>query len=76
MSDGPRGGTLRWDTKLFDDKLTTNEVYKWDGSDKGADSWRRRVRDYIIGRCHLLKPMMDWAEAKEYTTCSDGAIMQ
>ena len=67
--------SLRWDTKLFDEKLTTHDLYKWDGSDKNADAWRRRVRDYIIGKCNLLRPMMDWAEAMEYSACSEDLIM-
>ena len=67
--------TIKWDTKIFDGQLTTNELYKWDGSDKGADGWRRRVRDYVIGRCYLLKPIMDWAETMEYSMCTDEMIM-
>ena len=66
--------SLRWDSRLFDEKVAANDLYRWDGGDKGADSWRGRVRDYVIGKCHLLRPMMDWAESMEYMPCTKERI--
>ena len=55
------GGTVRWSTKLFDDRTALSELYQFNG-DSGGDQWRTRVRGYFIGCCPELADWLDWAE--------------
>ena len=55
---------VKWNSKLFDDKVALDDKYHWDGV-RGGAAWREKVRGYIIGCCPPLKPLLDWAEAKD-----------
>ena len=55
---------IRWNSKLFDDKVGLDMSYHWDGA-KGGAAWRDKIRGYIIGCCPPLRPVLDWAESKD-----------
>ena len=64
---------MRWNSKLFDDKVALDMTYHWDGV-KGGAAWREKVRGYIIGCCPPLKPLLDWAESRDCTPISVGDV--
>ena len=55
---------IRWNSKLFDDKVGLDASYHWDGV-KGGAAWRDKIRGYIIGCCPPIRPLLDWAEGRD-----------
>ena len=58
---GPLGALLHSKHGLFDDKITSEEEYKFDGS-KGGDRWKGKVERYMISKVPALKNIFIWAE--------------
>ena len=58
---GPLGALLHSKYGLFDDKLTAQSEYKFDGS-KGGDSWKGKIERYFISKVPALKNIFIWAE--------------
>ena len=52
---------VTWQTRIFEDKMALDIMYKYDGS-KGGDEWRRRTHGYFIGCCPSFRPLLWWAE--------------
>ncbi len=63
---------MNWTTKLFEDKVALDASYQWDGA-KGGHSWKREVRDYMIGRCPPIQVLLDFGERADESPISIGA---
>ncbi len=53
-----RGQRVFWDTKLFDEKMTLNPLYRYNGV-SGGDEWHRRAQFTWTGgdwRCAWVAP--------------------
>jgi len=59
---GPLGGLATG--KLYDDKLTTQDGYRFDGI-KGGDQWRGKLRRYFMSKCPALKALLQWCETAD-----------
>ena len=59
---GPLGGLLN--NKMFDDKMTTQDAYKFDGA-KGGDQWKGRTKRYFMAKVPALKAILEWAEVAD-----------
>ena len=73
MRQQPSGGggprEVTYQTRLFEDKMALDMLYKYDGS-KNGDEWRRRIYGYFIGCCPSIRPLIRWAEqhdAREFS---------
>ena len=49
------------DRQLYDDKLTTQAEYRYDGM-KGGPAWKSRVGRYFISKVPALREILRWAE--------------
>ncbi len=54
--DGKPGG------RLFDKKMATLPEYQYNGA-TGGDIWRTKVRNYFVGRCPDVWPLLNWVES-------------
>ena len=59
---GPLGGLTTG--RLFEDKMTSQDSYKFDGT-KGGVAWKDRLERYFISKIPALKVLLDWAERCE-----------
>ena len=57
----PLGALLHKFRSPFDDKLTTNQEYQFDGL-KGGFSWKGKVERQFISRVPIFKQILEWAE--------------
>ena len=57
---------MKWNTKLFEDKVALDSNYHYDGI-SGGENWREKIRGYCIGCCPQSKAMLDWAEHRDET---------
>ena len=48
-------------TRLFDEKATKDDKYKYNGEDKGM-TWRHDIFDYWVSRCPEAEVILTWAE--------------
>ncbi len=58
---GPLGGIEHKDRNLFDDKLTLQDKYRFNGL-KGGVAWKGKVERYFISKAPVLKDILEWAE--------------
>ena len=56
---GPLGGLATG--RLFDDKMTSQEGYRFDGT-KGGDRWKGKLERYFMSKCPALRAILEWAE--------------
>ena len=61
---GPLGQLYDANAKLFDDKLTSQASFQFDGS-KGGATWKGKLERYFISKCPALMKMLSWAEKWE-----------
>jgi len=62
---------LSW---LFDDKIALSDSYSFDGV-KGGDTWRKRVRGYLISKRPELKPILDFSEGMGNEVFTNDALV-
>ncbi len=72
---GPLGALLRSKCGLFDDKLTAQDEYKFDGS-KGGDKWKGKVERYFISKVPALKNIFIWAEKSDMEIIDEGLFVR
>ena len=75
---GPLGLLREIKGSLFDDKLPTQEEYKFNGS-RGGENWRGKVGRYFISKVPAVKAIFEWAESvdmNELECISDAMIEQ
>ena len=60
----PPGGIANMDRHLlFDDKLTMNDEYRYDGV-KNGPGWKVMLENYFMGKAAVMQEIMTWAEAE------------
>ena len=64
---GPLGAIERRDRSIFDEKLTLQAEYKFDGM-KGGIAWKGKVERYFISKAPILKELLEWAESEDMET--------
>ena len=50
--------------KLFDDKLTAQDEFKFDGT-KGGDRWKGKLERYYMSKSPAMKNILEWSERCE-----------
>ena len=65
----PLGAAGYKEKALFDEKLTTQAEYRYDGNKDGA-AWKGKVERHFISRAPVLKNLLAWAEEEELETIS------
>ena len=58
---GALGSLERADGRLFEDKMTAMDDFRFDGQ-KGGDRWKGRLERYFISKSPALKAVLTWAE--------------
>ncbi len=61
---GPLGQLTAGDSRLFDDKLTNQAAFCFDGQ-RGGVSWKGKLERYFISKCPALMNILRWAEKFE-----------
>jgi len=51
---------LDYSSRVFDDKVATSDLYRYNGTD--GDGWRQRTRNFLISKVPALEPILFWAE--------------
>jgi len=51
---------LDYGSRVFDDKVATSDLYRYNGAD--GDGWRQRTRNFLISKVPALEPILFWAE--------------
>ena len=64
---GPLGAIGFKERSLFDDKMTTQEEYRFNGV-KGGIAWKGKVERHFISRAPILRQILEWAEKEELET--------
>ena len=67
--NGPLGGLLT--NRLYDDKIMSQDEYKFDGV-KGGDQWKGRCRRYFMAKVPALRVLMAWCESADDKTVTDN----
>ncbi len=70
---GPLGGLSTG--KLFDDRMTAQDGYKFDGS-KGGVKWKGKLERYFMSKCPALKAILEWAEVAEVSEITEGLLKE
>ncbi len=52
--------------------MALDPSYQWDGV-KGGHSWKREVRDYMVGRCPPIQVLLDFGERADEAPIGIGA---
>ena len=55
---------------LFDDKLTLNAEYRYDGV-KDGPSWEIKLDNYFMGEAAVMRDILTWAEVETDTITED-----
>ena len=71
---GPLGAIDFKDRSMFDDKLTTQEEFRFNGV-KNGPQWKGRLGRYFISKAPILKPLLEWAE-KQDRECIDFDLLK
>ena len=61
---GPLGALGRKDRAMFDDKLMTQEEYRYNGV-KGGPQWKSKTERYWISKAPVFKEILEWAESED-----------
>ena len=56
---------------MFDDKLTTEAKFKFDGVNNGS-AWKTKVERYMVCKARIFKEVLEWAEAQDGETISEA----
>ena len=59
--------------KMFDDKMTSQDTFKFDGT-KGGDRWKGKVERYFISKVPAMKAILEWAERLEKDVVTDSDL--
>ena len=72
---GPLGAIDRKDRSIFDEKLTLQAEYKFDGI-KGGIAWKGKLERYFISKAPILKELLEWAESEDMETVTVDMFKQ
>jgi hypothetical protein len=70
---GPLGGLLT--NRLYDDKIMSQDEYKFDGV-KGGDQWKGRCRRYFMAKVPALRVLMAWCESADDKTVTREHLLR
>ena len=62
------------DRLMFEDKLTTEAEFKFDGVNSGS-AWTRRVERYMVYKAPILKELLEWFEARDGEIISEAHMV-
>ncbi len=62
---GPLGAIGYKDKALFDDKLSSQDEYRFNGS-KGGWNWKGKMERYFISKAPVLRELLEWVEKDEH----------
>ena len=65
----------RADRQIYDDKLTAQPEYKFDGV-RGGPAWKSRVERYFISKVPALREILRWAERHDKMTVTEEAFQR
>ena len=61
---GGQAGYWRGDFKFFDDKIAQHDSFQL--KDNNAHKWVQAVRNYLVGKCRDMRPLLAWAEDQQH----------
>ena len=61
--------------RLFDDRMTAQEGYKFDGT-KGGDRWKGKLERYFMSKCPALRNILAWAEKTPHEEISEDLLTE
>ena len=59
---------------MFDDKLTTEAEFKFDGVNNGS-AWKTKVERYMVYKAPILKELLEWAEAQDNEVITEDQMI-
>ena len=59
---------------MFEDKLTTEAEFKFDGVNNGS-AWKTKVERYMVYKAPILKELLEWDEAQDGETISEAHMV-
>ncbi len=72
---GPLGQLTEANSRLFDDKLTNQAAFCFDGQ-KGGVNWKGKLERYFISKCPALMNLLKWAEKFEGDEIDDALLLK
>ena len=70
----PLGGIANMERHLlFDDKLTLNDEYRYDGV-KNGPAWKVKLENYFMGKAAVMQEILTWAEAETEAISEDAFV--
>ena len=60
LIDGPLGQLIKPEVNLFDDKLTNQLAFCFDGQ-KGGATWMTKLGNYFVSKCPAARVLLTWA---------------
>ncbi len=70
---GPLGLLNNPEKQLYDDKLTGQAEYKFDGV-KGGIAWKSKVERYFMSKVPALKQILKWAERHDQASITEDML--
>ncbi len=70
---GPLGLLVNPEKQLYDDKLTAQAEYKYNGH-KNGPAWKSKVERYFMSKVPALKQILKWAEKHDQTTVTEEML--
>ena len=71
---GSLGSVGYRDRPMFDDKLTTETEFKFDGVNHGT-AWKTKVERYMVYKAPILKELLEWAEAQDNEPITEDHVI-
>ena len=71
---GSLGSVGYKDRPMFDDKLTTETEFKFDGVNHGT-AWKTKVERYMVYKAPILKELLEWAEAQDNEAITEDHVI-
>ncbi len=64
-------GCLNSDKQLYDDKLTTQNEYRFDGV-KGGIAWKSKIGRYLMSKVPAMKKLLKWSEKMDMRVVTEA----
>jgi hypothetical protein len=74
MPFGPLGNVEKLDRSIYDDKLTTQAEYTFDGG-KGGAAWKSKVERYFISKIPIAMEILKWAEKHDHAVITEDSFI-
>ena len=72
---GPIGQLESANARLFDDRISAQSAFQFDGI-KGGSAWKSKVERYFMSKCPSLLELLSWAERYEGEKIDEALLLK